>query len=47
MMDENIYDSPHKFIPERFHEKCFNIGDQKSALTEYDPESKVFGFGRR
>ena len=47
MMDENIYDNPRQFIPERFHEKFFNTGARRSALTEYDPESKVFGFGRR
>ena len=47
VMDDRIYDEPHKFIPERFRDKCFNNKNQKSAITEYDPESKIFGFGRR
>jgi cytochrome P450 len=40
--DETIYESPEEFIPERFLKKGGEGGN--SAL---DPDSYVFGFGRR
>lgn len=47
MMDGSLYEEPKLFKPERFFENGATSRAQRSGYTEYDPESKVFGFGRR
>ena len=48
MMDPSLYKDPHVFNPDRFFERCSDPeASRKSGYTEFDPESKVFGFGGR
>ena len=48
MMDPSLYEDPKEFRPERFFERCaYPEAVRRSGYNEFDPESKVFGFGGR
>ena len=46
--DPARYHEPMEFKPERFLERCTDLeAAKRSGYTDFDPESKVFGFGGR